>query len=966
MGIGEIMAISVQPSKLPNDTAGSPTNLTLSSMNRGKRFHDNSTSLHPATKRRRLNQSTPECGSQTSASHWFENANHSVEYSMQRDTDFGREYARGIEWIQLTSFTGDLPSYMNQEIHDQKSTQTSIDPSFSVTQVRASRDDSENEDLRSVIDDLTIENKILRQMLSERRQHHDPELDHDKIFEVRTCGLSSEKKRELEAILQKFASSITDLSSGPAQTPGDMSALQVSPRVLPQGTTEQQAASYSRTDSAYASMSTSGFTSAGRSRRNRAEVQQMRGSKNKNIKSYLQDIPDSLLPKQSPIMSEKSRMQLVVKRLEQLFTGKNAAPGEHSQPLQQQKVSESAAHTDRHNPHLLSTNVRPEGAREAHILPFGPKMDGDPSDLSIWHRPASGSKSESEKSSEDRSTSCNRSPDQRPTRPLDLDIHRAQVANENIEYIRHLGLPTPTRQLDSESRNDGWVYLNLLINMAQLHTINVTPAFVRKSIAHLSTKLELSEDARKIRWNGAQNGTESSNVSENGAEVTTRSSPEPTPESKLAKDANSKLISGNLASTGNSNAEASRPLESMSSERNPLTDFTGSSNKPSNMTEKSRSGSAFDYKPLLLKDRAMLRYNILYDDSDNVTSGQGIDDCTGQDLSTQPNGIGGKYRRRPEEDGSIIYYRNPLFYCDMSGDNQAPQKNLTTVPLASTYILGVTTSDGGLDEARQEQSLAGAEDVLDCIVNDDKLPSVELTPLHDLVEDQSAIPELLASGVGGVLPDDHFMLQVQRTCQRTTRQKVHVVAQARINSSKPFIEEEIVSTTRVDLPASKLPPPSYVFFSLSSESSGDGGSDGSSSDDTDGSGFGLAEDVKQVRPVKLKRLSTYTSAEHCVTTGDDGEIDPDTSTNSCRSPNHMDLYTGASGTYQFDRAAILHRPLGILTGSLAATAGAGSKASVASDCTASSRDSSLEWETSQNSRSGMVECTSISCLGGDA
>ncbi len=49
------------------------------------------------------------------------------------------------------------------------------------------------------------------------------------------------------------------------------------------------------------------------------------------------------------------------------------------------------------------------------------------------------------------------SPDQRPTRPLDLDIHRAQVASDNIDYIRHLGLSSPEFEDSIHTKGRSWM-----------------------------------------------------------------------------------------------------------------------------------------------------------------------------------------------------------------------------------------------------------------------------------------------------------------------------------------------------------------------------------------------------------------------------------------------------------------------------------------------------------------------------
>lgn len=942
------MAISMQQApQRPKDEPRSPRYAANPSRNLSRFSPNPSINLHHGTKKRKLNHPTPVSGSQTSASSWFDTVNQNVKASMQSNADIDREHVRSTESPPLTLYAGEPPFFLNWQDDGPTPAQMSTDPSFEDVQARVTKEDSENEDLRSVIDDLTIENKRLRQMLRERRPQYSPLLDHDKIFEVRTCGLSSEKKLELEVILQRFATTMGNGSSAPSKTLEDGSAPEGGSCTFPERTT-QKSASYPHADSAYASLSNSGLTTAGQSKRTNAEMQRIRGSKNSNVKSYLQDIPDSLLPKHPPVMSEKSKMRLVVKRLEQLFTGKNAAPGEHSQPLQQQKVSESAAYADRHHSQLLKQYIRPEGAREAHILPIGAKMGPDLPQVNSSCKQPLGSRSQSEKSSSGSSASDNREPDQRPTRPLDLDIQRAQVAQENIEYIRHLGLATPTRQRDCGHDDDGWVYLNLLINMAQLHTINVTPAFVRKSIAHLSTKFELSKDARKVRWRAGFRGTDSSEDSDSGAELITGSSPEQIPDSMADKLTSDNAVSDNLASTSSSRAQARRPLESLPSERNPFTDSAEPSMQPSQVTGRSRPESAFDYKPMFLRDCAMLQDNDLLDDSDTSPSVQGADESTGQYLSTHTNGIGHSFPGRSEEDGPIIYYKNPLFYCDMSGDKdeQAHQRGTTMIPSAPKQILGVSIWEARLGEEPQEDSLTHAEDTGNCSVNDGRLPSLELAPLSDIVDNQSTLMELSASGIGGVIPEDHFMLQVQRKRQYAPSQRrAHAIAHPRSNQLSPTFEET-VSSRRVDLPASKLPPPSYVFFSLSSGSSGGPESDEFSSGDPDASEAELLEEGQPGQPALLKRFSLDTSCQRCATDEYDAEVD------SCNSPKvdnsleDPDPYIHADQRFGFGRGAVLYRPLGILTGSVAATAGAGSAASVASNCSAaSSRGSRLERDT---------------------
>ncbi|KAK2666926.1 Frequency clock protein, partial [Fusarium oxysporum f. sp. vasinfectum] len=110
-------------------------------------------------------------------------------------------------------------------------------------------------------------------------------------------------------------------------------------------------------------------------------------------------------------------------------------------------------------------------------------------------------------------------PKQRPTRPCDLDPDRAQIPSENMNYIRHLDLLPPDLLPGQQSIQDvhldaeGWVSLNLLYNLAQLHLINVTPDLVRSAVLEISTKLQLSPDGHKIRWRGGSKDTKFSSHS---------------------------------------------------------------------------------------------------------------------------------------------------------------------------------------------------------------------------------------------------------------------------------------------------------------------------------------------------------------------------------------------------------------------------------------------------------------------
>lgn len=403
-----------------------------------------------------------------------------------------------------------------------------LHPRLAYTQTERLSCGSSAGDYRSVIDDLTIENRKLKQKLRQLTKTRTSHMEDDKLFEVRIHGtLPPRKRRELEEVLGSFAQNIHSPSEKDATATTRSRGL---PKFSSPDHAKKPAAKLSSSsstsnsrplDSAYASLSNSGHNSTPQ----RVGLQGMTSNQTigneQNIQSFLHNIPEGLLPKQPPAMTARQRKKLVVQRLEQLFTGnKGVLNSDHSQSLQQQEVSNSAAKAD------AMANDREshkEGIREATIHPHIMEVDRKPGVSS------QGSHQDTipEPYASDASDELSRegsSPDQRPTRPLDLDPDRAQVPSDNVDYIRHLGLSTPNLNSENSSDSDvaadseGWIYLNLLINMAQLHIVNVTPGFVREALAEVSERFQISPDGQKVRWRGGTRGTHLS--SDSGASST--------------------------------------------------------------------------------------------------------------------------------------------------------------------------------------------------------------------------------------------------------------------------------------------------------------------------------------------------------------------------------------------------------------------------------------------------------------
>ncbi|BFZ59139.1 hypothetical protein YB2330_000143 [Saitoella coloradoensis] len=82
------------------------------------------------------------------------------------------------------------------------------------------------------------------------------------------------------------------------------------------------------------------------------------------------------------------------------------------------------------------------------------------------------------------------------SRPASPDIEDELRMRQVVSRIEDL--VTSNKELQGADTH-GWVYLNIITNLAQLHLMNVTLPFVRAAVEKLSTRLELSEDGGMIR-----------------------------------------------------------------------------------------------------------------------------------------------------------------------------------------------------------------------------------------------------------------------------------------------------------------------------------------------------------------------------------------------------------------------------------------------------------------------------------
>jgi hypothetical protein len=529
------------------------------------------------------------------------------------------------------------------------------------------------------------------------------------------------------------------------------------------------------------------------------------------VENYIRDIPEGLYPRQT-VMTDKEKKKLVVRRLEQLFTGKitgrgirrilpppppatsTAAPAtvnsnnEDNDLNMLAPVTLDAQGQQQSTVHQPPSLLAAEPAREARILPTEQQQHGRKK-KSRSRDDGSASNSNGDQTEGNSSGGTNTSPnqpalpDQRPTRPKDLDPDRVQVPSENMDYIRHLGLVPPELLSDAthpmadvHPDAEGWVYLNLLCNLAQLHIINVTPSFVRSAVTEMSTHFQLSPDGRKIRWRGGSEGTR----------FTSESS------------GNNSQGSIDTEDTDASTKDKPRKRQKKKSTGDDLQSGGSSSKNPSKFGPQiSASSESFHYKPLFVQQDSSGGNS---SPEDTLSSFGPVEDSQVGESGWGQSGSGTSNRRKRRHDGAIIYYSGAPFCTDLSGDpgdvspttymmssGQAQQEEVAMFDRPMPF----RTSSGSSLTYRplSEYPLNGKMDVdvadpgLTTDTDDD---SNEIDFEMPWTDDQQYIEvrPLEPCGLGGVLPDDHFMVVVT-----TARPKVDCTGVLKDYSHRASLEE---------------------------------------------------------------------------------------------------------------------------------------------------------------------------------
>ena len=645
------------------------------------------------------------------------------------------------------------------------------------------------EDYRSVIDDLTVENRLLKQKLERYERLQCSHLQHGKLFEVKIHGLPDHKRRELEQALRRIVAGLEEPSAAEAATKTRTYSSKQDYQVY-----QQLNPKLTPADSAYASTSASEHTLNTRSRPNGARLVATTGNCGQDGSSYVQEFSPSY-----PVrFSQNFKRRAVVEQLEQLFTGKSAKRDQVGCSHQQQRMCESMIMGEKHTAEANGFPFASEGAREAKIL----STDMDPRLEHAVDQPLDVPNECSSRPSTGPRSSHDDSPYQRPTRPIDLDI-QAQDGAHNMNYIRHLGLGLPTPHAELVEAENGWVFLNLLFGMAQLHTLNVTLDFVRKAVTDLSSKLELSSDGQQVRWRGGMEGPSS------GFDPA-----EPCTDTM------------GFAQSTDPAASPGRSTDSTHAVRTSIAGSTQAMTGPRTQCDVFRDqiSSPNDHSSVYKNDKDT--WPSVIEGATNTLCGPLAVHSSDNPSQTQDGGVRG---------GPIIFYSSPNFCTDLSGNASDEPGNGIQYTRCSEWPLGKPIFDPRTSGSRETCETRGPLSLAEPACEDGsnmspelplEFPNIEALSLGASAAGHQSI-QFEASGLSGIQPDDNFRIDVQIQHDPSGVAEPAPMGEANREISSGFFTHglgrtmqhghrgNIVSSTTTYLAPSSLPSPSYVCLPFS-------------------------------------------------------------------------------------------------------------------------------------------------------
>ncbi|KAL8895752.1 MAG: hypothetical protein Q9192_003463 [Flavoplaca navasiana] len=672
---------------------------------------------------------------------------------------------------------------------------------------------------RDIIDDLTVQNKVLKRHLKRYEQTQSISKAQNALFEVRIHNLPPEKKHELEVILQNFTATVQVPQNGS----GTMLAAsrKESGHQIPRNNSESSSPSppsVQPLDSAYASMSATGVTIPAMPS---PYTRQGKGlhKYSHNAASHGASSTRQLLD--SGIIQDREKQELIVQKLEQLYqtdAGISGTSKGDKSPNKVPSVTLNGASFDgpppRPNQEIESTRLGMDGHLGSALPQRTHKEDSVLTQTPFLKRGTSRRKGEEEP-------------------------HQTR-STDQVRHPGHLRVASPTAESDPQSDQE-WVYLNLLVNMAQLHTLNVTPESVRKALHDYSTKLVLSDDGSKVKWRGeTQDTTPSPKRAFKSERTPLASSKASSSAVKLSRDGRGSSIKRNDGVQEHTINHQSTAL---------LVRHSGP-------TQNQVPASKSQYKPMFAPRRRRST------PSHSVRDDQSVD----SDKLSSSTGLCQARRTLDKHNGPMIFLERDPFFLDLSANhpdrdrlNHASYGRLVEEPIGGHNGLRAMADEfeGRLSHDRSTASGATLPESIPFrslkIYDGDPIPSS-----GDATGPKFA--ELQASGMGGIQLDDNFAIEVKTGQHPPSAQSRPPVGERRavqtrsklshqftpIHRPEPaFHDHRFISSKTTHLPPSPLPPPSYVYPAVSSSSSA---SDSENDDE-------ILDDVESISELEFRPLS---------------------------------------------------------------------------------------------------------------
>ncbi|KAL8710452.1 MAG: hypothetical protein Q9220_004884 [cf. Caloplaca sp. 1 TL-2023] len=673
---------------------------------------------------------------------------------------------------------------------------------------------------REIIDDLTVQNQRLKRRIRRYKKVTTAKSENMGIFEVRAHNLPSTKKQELQLILQNFASTLWSSVADPASPPM-VSRRRSGPREANMNDEPLGAGPVVRKseDSTYASKSVaggnlhvmSGDTELSNSKLHRQ--QQSRQDPDLRISSESPRLPPPPLEDTCDV-SDKSKQLVVVQKLEELFLTRTAEgkPSE-SEELPRDSLSSSKP--------IGSTTSN--GAEYSESQPYKPTIKIISSHGGQHQAPDS----QMPNGDESKYTLC--PPKEYSSQQSEAMTSQNTLAPCSMRCLREMSLASAMADTSNESMHE-WMYLNVLVNMAQLHTLNVTADFVRQAIRDVSTRIILSEDGRKVRWCGGYNDK---NASSSGAHSLALSTGSAAP--KCASPIGYSYRPQQSTNGSPPESTSSRNIEPLFLPQQII--------RPAIRSRDTKLYNS-SYKPYFLRNKRRGMKSNLRTDVSTAKSKLSSDDEESFVLSHA-------FKNGPNlQDQPMIFFDYDPFFVDLSADPpDVDRLDLASYNVLACEPLGIQTKAFDQLDSYEPKSmlLEQASHDFNTPTNRSRRNSTEgpllrfyvgnndIPPSCDPSDKEGEVIPFEASGLGGIQLDDHFTLNVAIRYKPSiksisTELRAHQsrkVYHANLSRSLPSASaigsntysHHVIACTTTYLPPSPFPPPSYVYPPLSSSSS---------------------------------------------------------------------------------------------------------------------------------------------------